>query len=266
MKKNVFECVIVSINYSDFLAHTLPYNKSMFDRIIVVTDKNDKDTKMVCEFWNVECIQTDDVYEGGSKIPNKAIAINAGLDRLSKEGWVVQMDADIWLPPMSRNILQNYHLDEKGLYSIDRLMCNSYKEWIDFLFVRKKPIHEGWIYLHIDQFPVGTRLIQYQGGEGYLPIGYFQLWSPEGSGIYRYPIHKSGFDRTDVLHLKQWTKENRHLIPDIVCVHLANEKHKQGTNWQGRLTAHFGPDEVVNTQKVTNFFARCWETIRKYTF
>lgn len=262
MNKNIFECVIVSINYSDFLAHTLPYNKSIFDRIIVVSDAKNVETKKVCEFWNVECISSDEVYEGDSKVPNKAIAINLGLDRLSKEGWVVQMDADIWLPPLTRHILQSYHLDEKGLYSMDRLMCNSYNDWMKFLYVRKKPIHEGWIYLHCDQFPMGTRLIQYHG-EGYYPIGYFQLWSPSGSGIARYPIHKSGFDRTDVLHLKQWKREDRHLIPDLVCVHLANEEHKQGTNWQGRLTAPFGPDNEVKTEKTTNFLRKLWYSLIK---
>lgn len=237
------ECVVVCINYSDFLSHTLPYNKSHFDKIVVVTDTKDTMTKNVCEFWNITCVQTDAVYKDDEKIPNKGIAINEGLKHLSKDGWVLHMDADIFLLPLTRQILENLDKNTlKGdcLYGVDRLMCNSYDEWYEFLHPGIRAVHEGWIYLHTDRFPMGTRLIHYHE-TGYWPIGYFQLWNPAQSGVYEYPTDKSGFDRTDVVHLKKWPQEKRVLIPDFVCVHLCNEKHAQGTNWLGRKTAWFGP-------------------------
>lgn len=236
------ECVIVCINYSDFLSHTIPYNKSLFDKIVVVTDTKDVKTKNLCEFWNVMCVQTDDVYVNGSKIPNKGIAINKGLEVLSKDEWVLHMDADIFLLPLTRSILERLPLEKDCLYGTDRMMCESYEDWHYFLHPETdtKSVLEGWIYLHMDKFKIGTRLIQYHEG-GYWQIGYFQLWNPKESGIYTYPTDGVGFDRTDVVHLKQWTQEKRRFIPDFVVIHLSNESHAQGQNWYGRKTAPFTP-------------------------
>jgi len=234
------ECVVVCINYSDFLKVTLPANKFYFDQIVVVTDTKDIDTKKVCEFYNVKCIQTDIFYRDGTGKPNKALGINEGLKHLSKKGWVLQMDADIWLPPLTREILQEYPLEEDSIYGIDRMMCNSYEDWIDFIYNTDKPIHEGWIYLHLHHFPIGQRITQYHG-EGYMPIGFFQLWHPQGSNVFTYPEEHAAFDRTDVLHLKQFPRVKRRFIPELVCVHLASEDHAMGQNWQGRTTSSFLP-------------------------
>lgn len=252
------EAVIICVDYSDFLSNTLPYNKSMFDRMVVVTDKKDSKTKAVCEFWNVECVQTDDFYLDGP-MPNKARGINKGLEKLSKTDWVVQLDADIWLPPLTRHILQKQKLDKNCIYGIDRLMCENYEDWYNFLHINCKPIHEGWVYLHLDQFKIGTRIVQYHG-EGYMPIGYFQLWHPEGSGVKSYPVEKAGYDRTDVVHLKQFTGDNRRFIPEIVCIHLSSETHAAGQNWFGRKTQLFRPKFHKDTKlrkfinKIKKFF------------
>lgn len=237
------EVVIVCINYGDFLSHTLSYNKSLFDKIVVVTDTKDLHTKNICEFWNIECVQTDKVYRDDDKIPNKGIAINEGLKKLDQDGWVLHMDADIFLLPLTRTILEKLEiktLKKDCLYSIDRLMCNSYEEWYSFMHPDIRAVHEGWIYLHVDRFPLGTRLVHYHD-TGYWPIGYFQLWHPSTVYIYDYPTDVSGFDRTDVVHLKRWEQDKRLLIPDLVCIHLANQNHAQGQNWLGRKTAPFGP-------------------------
>ena len=184
--------------------------------------------------------------------------------RLQSLDEAVQLDADIWLPPQTKGILERSKiLDKKCIFGIDRFMCNSYKDWINYLYVNMKPIHEGWIYLHTDIFPIGTRVVQYKG-EGYYPIGFFQLWNPNGSSIKEYPVDKVGYDRTDVVHLKQWSPADRRFVPDIICIHLASEDHKQGQNWKGRNTVKFGPDEEVEKEtfieKIKKFFIK----IKKY--
>jgi hypothetical protein len=216
------------------------------DKIVVVTDAKDAKTKAVCEFWNVQCIQTDDVYLNGAKVPNKGIAINKGLAAISQKDWVLHMDADVFLLPMTRQILEGLTLEKDSIYGTDRLMIESYEEWHNFMHPDPdddayKPMHEGWIYLHMDRFKVGTRLVQYQDG-GYWPIGFFQLWNPGGSGVSTYPAGNVGFDRTDVVHLKQWAKDKRKFIPDFAVIHLSNEKHGQGQNWFGRKTKMFVPE------------------------
>ena len=257
------EAVIISVDYSDFLSHTLPYNKNLFDKIVVVTDSKDLETKKVCDFWNVECVVTDDFYLDSEKA-NKGVGVNKGLEKLNKDGWVVQLDADIWLPPLFREIIEKYPLENDSIYGIDRLMCESYEDWYDFLYNYKKPVHDGWIYLHTDLFSIGTRLIQYKG-EGYMPIGFFQLWNPKGSGIYIYPSQQVGYDRSDVVHLKQWARKKRKFIPDLLCVHLSNEKHGQGQNWSGRNTKEFKPNKIES--KISSFLKRTFSVfIRIYKF
>ena len=236
------EAVVVCIDYSDFLKITLPNNKQHFDRIVVVTDTKDTETAKVCGFYNVHCIQTDVFYTNGSTKPNKALGINEGLKALTLDGWVLQMDADIWLPPLTRVILEHHVPKDDCIYGIDRLMCNSYEDWIDFIHMNKdiRPIHEGWVYLHLSQFEIGQRIVQYHG-DGYMPIGFFQLWNPKASGVYTYPKEHAAFDRTDVLHLKQFPRENRRFIPELVCIHLASEDTFMGQNWGGRRSKQFLP-------------------------
>ena len=240
------EAIIVCINYSDFLKTTLPFNKNHFDNLVVVTDTKDEETAKTCEFYNVKCIQTDVFYSNNSKTPNKALGINEGLKHLNKDGWILQIDADIWLPPLFSSIVRSLPLEEDSIYGIDRLMCNSYKDWINFIHMNGKAlIHEGWVFLHMHHFPVGQRIVDYNN-DGYYPIGYFQLWNPIGSGVFIYPSENEGFDRTDVLHSKKFSRAKRKLIPDLVCVHLASEEHEMGQNWKGRKTKSFLPEPSVS--------------------
>jgi hypothetical protein len=134
------EAVIVCVNYSDFLSHTLPTNKHQFNKVVVVTDTKDDSTKKVCDLHNVLCLQTDTIYTSDSKIPNKGVAINVGLEALDKKGWVVQLDADIYLPTLTRTILESYPLNVNYLYSIDRLMCYRFLKVGDILWFITKAL------------------------------------------------------------------------------------------------------------------------------
>jgi hypothetical protein len=72
------EAVIVSDNYSDFLAHTLPHTKFLFNKIVVVTSYEDKQTQRVCEYHHVMCIKTDELMSRKGEF-HKGKGINAGL-------------------------------------------------------------------------------------------------------------------------------------------------------------------------------------------
>ena len=235
------EGVIICVNYSDFLAHTLPYNKTHFDNLIVITDTKDIKTKKLCEYYHVKCIQTDIFYENGDNF-NKGAAINYGLSQLENKGWVIHLDADIYLPPLTRSILENIPLEPHKIYSADRLMCPSYEKWIEFLNVPQQ-IQEGWIYIHLNSFPIGVRIAEYNNKNvGYEPIGYFQLWNPKGSGVFNYPTQHDYCDRTDVIHCKKFARQDRELLPEIVVIHLESEGlsvDSMGKNWKGRKTKLF---------------------------
>lgn len=238
------EGIIICVNYSDFLAHTLPSNKIQFDNLVVVTDNKDTKTKWICEYYNVMCIQTDIFYENGNKF-NKGAAIDYAMQKLSKKGWVLHIDSDIYLPPLTRSILNKLKLDETKIYGADRLMCPNYEQWIDFIDNPNK-IQEGWVYVHMDAFPVGVRLAEYHNESGWEPLGYFQLWNPNGSGVHNYPTEHGFADRTDILQAKKWPREKRELLPEIVTIHLDSEglnTDKMGKNWNGRKTKIFSRDK-----------------------
>lgn len=233
------EALTIAVNFSDILAHTLPINKNLFDRFIVVTDTKDIKTKELCDFYHVQCIQTDKFYENSSII-NKAKGINEGLKHLSKDAWIIHLDADIVLPPKFKSIIQNIEqeLDTKSLYGMDRLMFHSYLEWQKFI---ENPIlqHTGWAYVNSKPFEVGSRLALYtQKNTGYLPIGFFQMWHKD-SGIFTYPQEHGDIDRSDVLFAKQWNRKNRILLPEILAYHLDSEIAELGKNWKGRKTQLF---------------------------
>jgi hypothetical protein len=242
------EAVIVCVNYSDFLAHTLPSTKNQFDKLVVVTDYEDLETKQLCEYYNVQCIQTDVFYQDGDTF-NKGKGINEGLKHLDLDGWVVHLDADIYLPPQTRSILETIPLDPNKIYGADRLMCPSYEEWQKFQN-SPSPIQDAWIFIHLTRFPVGVRICEYKTYHGgYEPIGYFQLWHPQQSGVKAYP-DKHGFaDRTDVIHCKKWPREKRELLPEIVLIHLESEPGI-GLNWKGRKTEKFcSTDQLLKVRK-----------------
>lgn len=251
-KEFKLEAVIICCNYSDFLRHTLPVNKQYFNKLVVVTSKADKDTKHLCDFLNVECVQTDEFFGEDGKI-NKGVAINCGLRRLSKDGWVVQLDADIYLPPLTRNILETVQLDEQMIYGIDRFMCPNYDSWIDFI-ENPQLTHEAWIYIHtqIKDWKIGVRIGDYKSS-GYMPIGFFQLWNPNGSGVREYPPLHGSIDRSDLLHAKKFDRLKRGFLPELICIHLDSEgshDNEMGKNWSGRKTAPFGKV----TKKEEKFF------------
>lgn len=231
------EAVIVCDHYADFLQQTLPHNKFLFEKIVVVTSYEDKDTRRICEYNHVECIPTD-VLEVRKGNFCKGAGINVGLEALSMKGWVVHLDADIYLPPQTKLLLELARLDPTMLYGIDRFIVRGWANWQAFL---EKPrlLHEDETWVHMTSgFPVGTRVMHKHQG-GWMPIGFFQLWNPNGSGISRYPEGHTGAGREDTIFAGLWPRAKRGFIPEVVGYHLESEDAGHASNWNGRKTAPF---------------------------
>jgi hypothetical protein len=267
------EAVVVCVNYADFLAHTLPASKGLFNNMVVVTDLGDADTARVCNKYNVRCIQTNAFYANGEGF-NKGAGINEGLKALNLKGWVVQMDADIYLPPLTRHIMDRLPLQQNKIYGIDRLMCQSYDDW---MFYREDwpSVHELWTFAHLNAFPAGSRIVQYgdylEDGvppDGWVPIGFFQLWHPGASGIRSYPDQHAAADRTDVLHAKKFDRTHRELIPELVAIHLESAKVDMGENWNGRRTPRFAYQPLSQRsaaqQRRQGWVSRLWLAWRRF--
>ena len=240
------EAVTVCVNYGDFLSAIIANNKCLFDKWIIVTDTKDEQTKKVCDFYAIDCIQTDIFYTKGGF--NKAAGINEGLKYLEKDGWIIHLDADIFLPPLTRHILNNLELNTQAIYGVDRYCVRSFPEWNKYI-TDPKPLHDRGFLLHMANFDVGARLVHYWG-EGFVPIGFFQMWHPTDSGVLEYSEEECTINHTDVLFARKFLKENRKLIPDIICFHLESESVKMGENWNGRKTKYFGLEEKDLTLNV----------------
>ena len=233
----LIDAITVSAGYADFLAETLPVNLPHLNRLVVVTCPDDRETMEVCKHFSVECRATNLMTTQGAKFA-KARGIDYGLAFLASTNWIVHFDADIAFPPDMRRALPHRPMNPKYLYGADRVYCNSFEDWRAHLATHR---HQHKFHYRIDppRFDLGAR-IAIRAYDGYLPIGYFQLW--HGSTGRRYPTtQQDGAEHTDVLHAIQWDAEERHLLPDFFVVHLDSAPSAMGSNWKGRRTPRFGP-------------------------
>lgn len=230
------EAVVVCVNYSDFLAHTLAKTVELVERVVVVSHPSDKLTHQLCDKFSVDCLKTEVFHEDGDRF-NKGRAINLGLSNLRHDGWLLHLDADIMLPHRFRHALKMAKLDKTMLYGCDRLNTRSWENWEKHR-ATTIPQH-SWRFMVNGNgaFPIGSRLLHLE--YGYCPIGYFQLW--HSSVRRQYPIVCGSAEHSDVLFSVQWPREQRVLLPEFFCYHLESEAVKMGANWDGRQTKPFGP-------------------------
>jgi hypothetical protein len=240
------EAVCVCVDYADYLEEVLPFLLPHVDDMVVVTTPEDGRTRKACARLGVRCLPTRCFHREGEAF-NKARGINYGLANLKLDGWVLHIDADIVLPQRTRYLLNNMDLDARKLYGCDRVNCVGRAAWDDF---KENPeLQYEWRCLIKPprRWPLGARIAHMEYG-GYCPIGFFQLWSPRGSGITRYPqVCQGTAEHSDVLHAIQWDREDRCLIPELICVHLETkdkgDRRPMGQNWAGRTTPEFTRDE-----------------------
>jgi hypothetical protein len=242
------EAVVTCVDYADYLQETLPYALPHVDDLMVVTTPTDIRTKHVCSQHSVKCYETDEFSKGGKKF-DKAAGINFGLRHLKLDGWVLHMDADTVLPPRTRHMLENAGLDPASIYGIDRVNCVGRAAWDAF---RAAPWHsyEWRCLVHAPgrSWPLGSRVAHMAHG-GYCPIGFFQLWSPSGSGVRDYAVQEAGTaEHSDVRQAIRWDRRHRHLIPEVIAIHLETrdkgDTRPMGQNWAGRRTPEFNLAET----------------------
>jgi len=233
-------CITVSVGYSDFLCWSLLENKQLFDQWIIVTDTKDQKTKDLCDNHNVYCLQTDVFYEKG--IFNKYAGINEALKLVDGDSWVLFLDSDIILPSMTKYILEKLPLDISCIYGVDRVNCVGLENWINYI-QKRDSIKQNWL-LHTAGFPLGARLVHYFGEArdeghflGWRPLGFFQL--AHKSSFDAYPQNSIGADHCDLEFVRNWPRNKRILIPEILAIHLESVGASKGINWYGRKSQPF---------------------------
>lgn len=228
------EAVIVCKDYGDFLAHTLPENMELLDRVVVVTHPEDKETLALCERYSVDVIKTTIMHEGGDEF-NKARAINLGLAHLRHSDWILHLDADILLPHRFRKMLDHNALNKEVIYGADRLNSCNYDHWMEHKDKIEPQFQWRYLVTPPKEFPLGSRLLHKE--YGYCPIGYFQLWHSSMKRFY--PIINGSAEHSDVLFAVQWPRDKRLLLPEFFVYHLESENGVFGQNWRGRKSKRF---------------------------
>lgn len=238
--------VTICVGYGDFLKETAPWNFGHFNRWTVVTTPEDTETREVCRRYSLHCLVTEDARRDGDF--SKGRMIERGLQHGNANGWMLHLDADIALPSTFRRSLMRAHLEPTCIYGSDRVMVQSWDQW-------KKLQDNGWMDGNYHGFPHGTNFPQgfeagarWAGADGYVPIGFFQLWNRgEGGEEWRgyrtksYPTQHGTACRTDVQFGLQWDRRERVLLPELIVAHLESQKAATGANWKGRTTMRFGP-------------------------
>lgn len=240
------EGVCVCSNMGDFLAHTIPFNKYVFNKLVVVTGTKDEHVADICQYHNILCVKTNVLDESF----NKGLAINAGLSYLDRSDYLCHFDCDILFPPRARYMMEIAKLREDTLYGVLRQMVPSYAAFAEWL---THPIVEAEcdIYLHNKAFPIGTQIGKLSKDPndpsdlGWLPCGYTQIWNEKDGNHRKYPEEHNTYARSDLQFAYQWDRKHRALIPEFSVLHLQTDDNvKQGINWSGRKTRRFGPEKA----------------------
>ena len=133
---------LVSVNYSDYLELTLPYNTKQFDELIVLTIESDKTCQEVCsKYSNVKCLVFPDrILKKNGKTFNKGALINKGFEYLNEIGysdWLVMTDADIIFPENFKELFLSKEKDPNILYGMERRHCVTFNRFKSYMRNKK---------------------------------------------------------------------------------------------------------------------------------
>lgn len=204
----VLKAILVSVDYADLLAITLPYNRHHFDSVMVVTTPTDKATIDLAAKYKCWTHCTNAFYDNGAKF-NKWKALEEALDVYGREGWMCIMDADVLWP---RDI-PSYERVEGNLYTPLRRM---------FLNVELPiPPEDRWV-----DSPLHKQQAEF--------AGYTQIFHASDMHLGNAPWHEINWKHAggaDSFFQAKWPAANK-IRPPFEVLHLGYA----GTNWCGRAS------------------------------
>lgn len=227
--------VIVSVDFADLLAVTLAYNRHHFDDILIITSFTDHATLTIAHEHRCQVYQTQEFYNDDAKF-NKFLALESGLDKFGRTGWLAFLDADILWP----KILDISPLVKDKLYSIRRRRL--------LLDVTKPiPPESEWKKLPLDP----------QVSEC---MGFTQIFNCEALCLRKTPWHRLDLPTAalgDSQFQNKWDLDHKVWL-DADCLHLGN----YAENWCGRVTQYRdgsypkSRDELLKQNK--NYIDKLW--------
>lgn len=232
----------VCVGYADFLSVTLPFNIRHFDKFVVVTSSDDRSTQEIARKHGAHLVVSDRHHEDGADF-NKGKLINDGLAALSKDGWILLTDADIFLQPNLRACITKHATNYETLYYSARVEPR-YEE------------REAWVRQFLQDPNLMYTLEMQDPNKNCKPWGYFQLFSKRAKAIHKRGQHIYSEDfRTagsvDNHFQNLWAKQHKEFLPLSCCVHIPHGSFT--TNWAGRVSTEFrlssDPVTIVRVNK-----------------
>lgn len=234
--------------YADYLAITLAQNVRNFDRFVVVTGPDDRETPRVCDRYGAECIVCDRLHSDGAPF-RKGAAVNDAIRHLGLDEWILILDADVVLPATFREDLEKRVLNPGCIYYTKR-WGPELEALPDFV----KGIERGtsWHDLYWQFARKDTARFEDRNGNDieHFPFGYFQLFHPSAHSLRSltvprewYPENFRTAEYADMLFgqkyppAKQVTlnqDQDGNPIHAFDVIHLPHGNYKQ--NWEGRTS------------------------------
>lgn len=222
--------VCVGQAYTDLLAITLPRNARHFEKTLVVTSPEDKNTiALASSVPRVEVFATEAFYRYGATF-NKGLALEWAFDYLRRDGWMCVWDSDTLLPTFPKR-MHISNLNKEFLYSAHRRILQNPKLWEPTLDWNEVPI-------------------VYESRPTTFP-GYFHLFHADAQALKEPCLpwmdvtfkHAGGGDG---FFQSRWPKDRKVRLPDPV-LHLG----PRDTHW-------FGASEEAMAEMVRYRRAKGW--------
>jgi hypothetical protein len=202
------QAFVVSVEYADMLAITLPAAMEAFAAVFVVTTPTDTDTRAVAEQHGAFVYATD-VFSANGAAFNKGAALSLAMGAFAPAGWTAVIDADVIFPGAA----------------------------VDWSTLQVGCLHVPPRVQQLD--PADTIPRTWQGmatvDEGCEYPGYCQVWhadDPVAAIRPRYPVQWKHAGGSDSEFAWRWSEGNRVRLPWSV-LHVG----PLATNWHGRVNA-----------------------------
>lgn len=249
---NGLRAIMVSVDYSDLLSLTLPYNRHHFADVMVVTAPEDETTLRVAADNRCRTHVTRAFYEDGAFF-NKFRALEEGLDAYGREGWLCVMDSDVlWpkgvevKPGDGEGLILSLGADvlrlERGYLATP---LRRMREDVTGLTAETLPPESEWV-----RYPVHRNVAEW--------AGYSQVFHASDPYLPRPPWHDVTWRHAggaDSFFQMMWPAQ-RKVRPSWEVLHLG----PAGTNWMGRASPYV--DGTCHAEAATRH-GRLGQTIRE---
>jgi hypothetical protein len=211
-----YHTIITCINFVDYLEFVYSYNKTVIDKLSILSSTTDKKTEKFCFDNNIFLYQTDTFFKNNNPL-NRAAATNEFLlkhqERIQDDEWILFTDADIiFVDPIRiiKVLVDQMKLNKNNVVSCPRKIYND-----------------------INNYPHGYSTIENIGFFGYFQFFHKDIIMPElkqNTAPLPENIDVSQHDMKFISKYWDNIPQNKIYLPDVYAVHCG----LIGTHWQGR--------------------------------